>query len=157
MIFEPPETPPNGALDVSPVTTRMLSSSSPNVSAAIAMNAFSMPLMSAAAVTTVSLPSPSSLQIAAAGSRPPGQKPSATPMPSPSGSASRRCQSGCAWTRSRHSRAPKDLIGCPSRPESPAASTLRSRSSIGSSSSSAASRSISDSTAKAAGGAPGAR
>ena len=41
--------------------------------------------MSAAAVTTVSLPSASSWQIAAAGSRPPGQKPSATPMPSPSG------------------------------------------------------------------------
>ena len=69
------------------MTTRTLSSASPNVSAAIVMNAFSMPLMSAAAVITVSLPSASSRQIAAAGSSPPGQKPSATPMPSPSGSS----------------------------------------------------------------------
>ena len=144
-------------LAVSPNVTRTPSSASPNVSAAIAMNAFSIPLMSEAAVTTVSLPSASSRQIAAAGSSPPGQKPIATPIPSSSGSEARRAHSGCARTASRHSRAPKDLISCPSRPASPACRTFLSRSSIGSSPSSSASRSISVSTANAAGGAPGAR
>ena len=86
MTLLPPATPPNGAEAVSPVETRTSASASPKVSAAIATNAFSIPLMSAAAVTTVSLPSLSSLQIAAAGSSPPGQKPSATPTPSFSGS-----------------------------------------------------------------------
>ena len=142
---------------MSPTVTRTLSSASPNVSAAIAMNAFSIPLMSAAAVTTVSLPSPSSLQIAAEGSRPPGQKPTATPIPSPSGNAERRAHRGCERTASRHSRAPKTLISAPSSPASPASSTFCRRSSMGSRPSDCAARSISVSTANAAGGAPGAR
>ena len=142
---------------MSPVATRTLSSASPNVSAAIATNAFSMPLMSAAAVITVSLPSESSLQIAAAGSRPPGQKPSATPDALAVGQLAaalpQRVLAHALEALARRRRL--DLL--PVDAASPATSTLCSRSSIGSRSSSAASRSISVSTANAAGGAPGAR
>ena len=47
------------------------------------------PLMSAADVTTVIVPSESTRQTAAAGSSPPGQWPAAIPIPSFSGSESR--------------------------------------------------------------------
>ena len=157
MTFEPPLTPPNGALAVSPADMRTDSSPTPNVSAAIVASAFSTPLMSATAVTIVSLPSESRRQIAAAGSRPPGQNPSARPTPSPSGSSSRPAHSGCSRSASRHSRAPKLSIAWPSSPVSPGWTTFDSRSSTGSSSSCAASSSISVSIANAAGGAPGAR
>ena len=85
MTFEPPLAPAYGPDDVSAVTTRTLSGSSPNAAAAMTANPELTPLMSAAEVTTVIDPSVSTRHTAAAGSFPPGQCPSAIPIPSPSG------------------------------------------------------------------------
>ena len=142
MTLLPPLSPAYGEPAVSPATTRTASWSSPKASAAIDWKTVSVPLMSTAPVTMVRRPSASRRQLAAAGSRPPGHQPRATPTPSPSGSSPRRSHSGCARRRSRHSAAPKTGKGLPSRPGSPSRSTLRSRSSMGSRPSSAASSSI---------------
>ena len=77
------------------------------------------PLMSAAEVTTVIVPSESTRQTAAAGSSPPGQWPAAMPIPSFSGSESRLAHSGCSLIRSSTSRAPMTGNGLPLTPTSP--------------------------------------
>ena len=69
----PPLMPAYAAPDVSPATTRTRSTGNPKASAAIAAKTVSVPVMSTAPVTTVSPPSLSSRQLAAAGSSPPGQ------------------------------------------------------------------------------------
>ena len=94
--FEPPLAPAYGPERVSAVTTRTLSGERPKAAAAITAKPEFTPLMSAAEVTTVIVPSALTRQTAAAGSLPPGQWPAAIPMPSPSGSESRSAQSGCS-------------------------------------------------------------
>ena len=155
--FEPPLAPEYGPELVSAVTMRTLSGERPNAAAATTANPELTPLMSTADVTTVIVPSVSTRQTAAAGSLPPGQWPAAIPMPSSSGSESRRAQSGCSRMRSSTSTAPIVGYGLPQMPTSPSTTALRSRISMGSSSSFCASSSRSDSSANAAVGAPGAR
>ena len=85
------------------MTTRTLSGERPNAAAAMIAKPELTPLMSAADVTTVIVPSESTRQTAAAGSSPPGQWPAAIPIPSSSGSESRAAHSGCSRIRSRTS------------------------------------------------------
>ena len=73
VILLPPLTPPYGADAVSAATTTTSSIGSPSTSAAMAWKTVSVPVMSATAVTTVTLPSELSLQTAEAGSIAPGQ------------------------------------------------------------------------------------
>ena len=81
MTFEPPLAPEYGPDDVSAVTTRTLSGERPKAAAAITAKPVFTPLMSAAAVTTVIVPSAFTRQTAAAGSLPPGQWPDRHPDP----------------------------------------------------------------------------
>ena len=155
--FEPPLAPEYGPELVSAVTTRTWSGERPKASAAITAKPEFTPLMSAAAVTTVIDPSAFTRQTAAAGSLPPGQYPSASPIPSSSGSEPRSAQSGCSRIRSSTSTAPIVGIGLPLTLRSPSTIAFFRRISTGSRPSFVASSSSSDSRANAAVGAPGAR
>ena len=75
--------PAYGAEALSPWSMRTRSTGTPNVSAAIMAIVVSVPLMSLWPTWTTRLPSGSTRQPAAAGSRPPPQPPTAMPTPSP--------------------------------------------------------------------------
>ena len=113
--------------------------------------------MSTEDVITVIVPSVSTRHTAAAGSFPPGQKPMAKPTPSSGGSEWRFSQSSWPRSSSSTSRVPISANGRPVTAMSPSTAAFLERSSIGSTASFSASSSRSDSTAKAAVGAPGAR
>ena len=82
----PPLIGERGAAAVSAAMTDTSSAAMPRPSAAIVANPVIVPEMSTTPVTTVTRPSASSRQTAAAGCRLPGQAPTAMPTPSPSGS-----------------------------------------------------------------------
>ena len=119
-----------------------------------------MPLMSTVPTITLSVPSRSIRQTALAGSMPPIQPPMATPTPrrTPCPGAGRRGRrSRSARSRFRHSERPIVGQGFSVTMGSPGFEAFLSRKSIGSMPIPRASSSITDSTAKVAWTAPGAR